>query len=122
MNGVVVVIEITAKRLRHLRETRGLSQTFVAEKIGVKNNTLSGYESGRREPDSTTLNKLADFYEVTSDYLLGRSDVKNFDETDVSIFASGGFMDVGSEEKKRKVEAFLRILEEEEEKEEKKKK
>jgi transcriptional regulator with XRE-family HTH domain len=62
------------KRLRYLREKRGLAQKYVAEKIRVKNNTLSGYESGRREPDNQTLNKLADFYGVTSDYLIGRSD------------------------------------------------
>ncbi|TRZ35856.1 XRE family transcriptional regulator [Niallia circulans] len=66
--------EIMGKRLRLLREKSGLSQKFVAEQIGVKNNTLSGYESGNREPDSETLTKLADFYEVSTDYLHGRSD------------------------------------------------
>ncbi|MDL0434677.1 MULTISPECIES: helix-turn-helix domain-containing protein [unclassified Niallia] len=66
--------EIMGKRLRLLREKSGLSQKFVAEKIGVKNNTLSGYESGNREPDSEILTKLADFYEVSTDYLHGRSD------------------------------------------------
>lgn len=63
--------EIMGKRLRLLREKSGLSQKFVAEKIGVKNNTLSGYESGNREPDSEILTKLADFYEVSTDYLHG---------------------------------------------------
>lgn len=66
--------EIMGKRLRLLREKSGLSQKFVAEQIGVKNNTLSGYESGNREPDSETLTKLADYYEVSTDYLHGRSD------------------------------------------------
>lgn len=66
--------EIMGKRLRLLREKSGLSQKFVAEQIGVKNNTLSGYESGNREPDSETLTKLADYYKVSTDYLHGRSD------------------------------------------------
>jgi len=66
--------EIMGKRLRLLREKSGLSQKFVAEQIGVKNNTLSGYESGNREPDSETLTKLADYYEVSTDYLHCRSD------------------------------------------------
>ena len=66
--------EIMGKRLRLLREKSGLSQKFVAEQIGVKNNTLSGYESGNREPDSETLTKLADYYEVSTDDLQGRSD------------------------------------------------
>lgn len=70
----------TPKRLRYLRERKGLAQKYVAEKIGVKNNTLSGYESGRREPDSDTLSRLADFYEVTTDFLLGRSDEPSLTE------------------------------------------
>ncbi|ARK32182.1 helix-turn-helix domain-containing protein [Halalkalibacter krulwichiae] len=66
--------EVLGKRIKYLRDRSGLAQKYVAEKIGVKNNTLSGYESGRREPDSETLRKLADFFEVTTDYLLGRTD------------------------------------------------
>jgi HTH-type transcriptional regulator, competence development regulator len=65
--------EILGKRLKYTREKKGLAQKFVAERIGIKNNTLSGYESGRREPDSDTLRKLAQFYEVTTDYLIGVS-------------------------------------------------
>lgn len=65
-------------RLKSLRENRGISQKFVAEKIGINNSTLSGYESGYREPDAETLKKLADFYEVTTDYLLGRTNNPNF--------------------------------------------
>mgnify|MGYP005750450845 CR=1 FL=1 len=71
--------EIMGKRLKYLREKSGFAQKFVAEKIGVKNNTLSGYESGRREPDSETLRKLADFYEVTTDYLHGRTDTPTYE-------------------------------------------
>ncbi|MER2047269.1 MAG: helix-turn-helix transcriptional regulator [Solibacillus sp.] len=65
--------ELLGKRLKALREKKGISQKFVATKIGVNNSTLSGYESGYREPDGETLSRLADFYEVTTDYLLGRS-------------------------------------------------
>ncbi|UGB31666.1 helix-turn-helix domain-containing protein [Metabacillus sp. B2-18] len=66
--------DIMGKRLRYLRDKKGLSQKFVAEKIGVKNNTLSGYEAGDREPSSEILAKLAQFYEVTTDYLIGVTD------------------------------------------------
>lgn len=66
--------ELLGRRLKALREKKGISQKFVASKIGVNNSTLSGYESGYREPDGETLSRLADFYEVTTDYLLGRSD------------------------------------------------
>lgn len=81
--------EIMGKRLRALRDKSGLSQKFVAEKVGVKNNTLSGYESGNREPDSEILTKLADFYDVTTDYLHGRvSDPKGYSIEDNESFDS----------------------------------
>ncbi|MCY8857466.1 helix-turn-helix domain-containing protein [Bacillus atrophaeus] len=57
-------------RLKKLREKTGWTQTFVAEKIGVKNNTLSSYESAKRQPDYETTKKLADLYKVSTDYIL----------------------------------------------------
>ena len=74
-----------SSRLKSLRENRGIAQKFVAEKIGIKANTLSGYENGARQPDPETLKKLADFYEVTTDYLLGRSDTPSFSKSTESL-------------------------------------
>lgn len=61
------------ERLRICREKKGYTQGFVCEKAGLHRGTLSSYESGRREPKFETLTALADIYEVTIDYLLGRS-------------------------------------------------
>ncbi|MDR4987131.1 helix-turn-helix transcriptional regulator [Bacillus cereus] len=61
------------ERLRICREKKGYTQSFVCEKAGLHKGTLSSYESGRREPKFETLTTLADIYEVTIDYLLGRS-------------------------------------------------
>ncbi|WP_144519293.1 helix-turn-helix domain-containing protein [Bacillus thuringiensis] len=61
------------ERLRICRERKGFTQIFIAEKLSVNKATLSSYESGRRKPDYETLTKLADIYEVSIDYLLGRS-------------------------------------------------
>ena len=62
--------------LRLLRETLGISQTELGKKIGVARSTICQYESGRREPDNETLQRLADFFNVSVgvsvDYLLGR--------------------------------------------------
>ncbi|GAA5418042.1 hypothetical protein Pryu01_03124 [Paraliobacillus ryukyuensis] len=63
-----------ANRLKLLRDKKGLLQKQVADKLGIKSNTLSGYENGSRSPDHKLLNSIADFYNVTTDYLLGRSD------------------------------------------------
>ncbi|RAU97135.1 helix-turn-helix domain-containing protein [Paenibacillus sp. YN15] len=56
-----------------LREKRGLTQEDLANKIGISRASLSHYEKNRREPDYTTLTKLADFFHVSVDYLLGRT-------------------------------------------------
>ncbi|TRM08775.1 helix-turn-helix transcriptional regulator [Lentibacillus cibarius] len=58
------------ERLKLCRNKRGYSQKEVAEKIGVKNNTLSSYESGARSPDYDTLTELAEIYDTSIDYLL----------------------------------------------------
>ncbi|MGP4041934.1 helix-turn-helix domain-containing protein [Gracilibacillus sp. D59] len=61
-------------RLKKLRENKDLLQKQVADKLGIKANTLSGYENGTRSPDPKLLRELAEFYNVTTDYLLGRTD------------------------------------------------
>jgi transcriptional regulator with XRE-family HTH domain len=72
---VIVLAKMTlGERIKYLREKNGYAQKFVAEKIGVRNNTLSSYESDKRQPDYDTLQKIADFFEVSVDYLLGRTD------------------------------------------------
>jgi transcriptional regulator with XRE-family HTH domain len=61
-------------RLNELRKSRGESQNILADYLGVARATYSRYETGDREPDFATLQRLADFYDVTTDYLLGRTD------------------------------------------------
>lgn len=78
---------ILARRLKNLREERGYLQKFVADKVGVRSNTLSGYESGSRSPDPEMLVELANFYNVTTDYLLGETNDPNLtakDEKDIA--------------------------------------
>ena len=69
--------DILPKRLKLLRDKKGYKQQFVADKIGVRSNTLSGYETGSRSPDPEMIKKLAELYGVTTDYLLGHSDKPN---------------------------------------------
>lgn len=60
------------KRLRELREKRGLTLAQVAEALDLRTQYVSNYELGKRSPDFDTLSKFADFYHVSVDYLLGR--------------------------------------------------
>ncbi len=58
-----------------LRELRGKkTQSEIAKNLGITQRTYSNYESGNRQPDQITLIKIADYFDVTIDYLLGRTD------------------------------------------------
>ncbi len=58
------------KRLKELRLERGLSQRALGEVFGVCNQTISFWESGSREPNLDDLLKIANFFDVSTDYLL----------------------------------------------------
>ena len=64
----------TAERIKQLRKKKGISQSELAELIGVKNNTVSTWERGTRKPDFEALNLLSDYFEVSFEYILGSSD------------------------------------------------
>lgn len=59
-------------RIRELREQRNLKQIDLAKAINVRQNTLSTWETGRYEPDLEMLSRLANYFDVSVDYLLGR--------------------------------------------------
>lgn len=60
-------------RLKELRIRENLSQIELSKKLNISNVTLSQYENGVRRPDLNTVSEFADFFNVTTDYLLGRS-------------------------------------------------
>ena len=62
--------------LANLRKERGLAQKELALLLNLSIGTISNYENGIHFPDLSTLCKLADFYGVTTDYLLGRTDYR----------------------------------------------
>ena len=61
-------------RLKLLRENKKISSKELADALNVDVATISNYESGRRNPKNETLLQLADFFNVSIDYLLGRTD------------------------------------------------
>jgi len=63
-----------SERLQQLKVERSLLQKNIARDAGLALRTYQYYESGERKPDSDNLTKLADFFDVSTDYLLGRSD------------------------------------------------
>lgn len=61
-------------RLKHLRKEKKISQLKLALDLNMNQNNISRYETGEREADYKTLIKLADYFNVSIDYLLERTD------------------------------------------------
>ena len=59
-------------RLRLLRERQRMNRTALGECCGLSKNMIGMYENGKKEPSIRVLMKIADFFEVSTDYLLGR--------------------------------------------------
>lgn len=62
-----------AERLKELRKERTLRQEQVAVALDISMSAYCNYEQGKREPTASVLYRMADYYDVTTDYLLGRS-------------------------------------------------
>ena len=64
-----------SERLRYLRREKKMSQAALAEAIGVAQSSITSYERDERKPSYEVLCLLADYFNVSTDYLLGRTDV-----------------------------------------------
>ena len=67
------------EKLAFLRQERGYAQKEIAPFLNLSISTISNYENGVHSPDLATLCRFADFYGVTTDYLLGREDQRSVD-------------------------------------------
>ncbi len=65
-------------RLKELRKKKGISQLKLAMDLGMNQNSISRYENHEREADYSTLIAFADYFNVSIDYLLGRTDNPTF--------------------------------------------
>lgn len=70
-------MSILARRLKEARNKSGYKQIEAAKKLGISNGTLSGYERDYRDPDTDILNKMASLYDVSVDWLLGKTNNQN---------------------------------------------
>ena len=76
------------QRLEELRREKKLTQEDVGEMLGFVDSTISQYETGKREPDYETLAKIANIFDVTTDYLLGNSNQRKEKYGDQEIIAA----------------------------------
>lgn len=68
-----------AERLKELRKEKGLRQEQVAVALDISMSSYCLYEQGKREPTASVLCRMADYYGVSVDYLLGRSEERKSD-------------------------------------------
>lgn len=69
-------------RLKELRKEKNKTQKDIAKLTGYKQTLVSKWEHGDREPDTETLIKLANYFNVSVDYLIGKDDNTNFSLND----------------------------------------
>lgn len=70
------------ERLKKLRKEAGLTQQQVAKKLRVGQNSYSNWEKGIRTPIFPTIEKLAELFNVSTDYLTGKTDIKETNENE----------------------------------------
>ena len=74
----VYLFQVISMRLKELRKSRGITQLKLAIDLGMNQNSISRYESGEREADYRTLIAFADYFNVSVDYLLERTNNPTF--------------------------------------------
>lgn len=80
-------------RLRFLRNEKGESLEKIAKYLNVTIQTISNYETEKRDMTPDTILKLAEYFNVSTDYLLGKSDICNPEEIKKVPFANAGGLD-----------------------------
>ncbi len=72
---------ILGERLKKLRKEKNMTQEELGAILGRTKFNISNYEMGRRQPDNDTLRALSDFFDVSTDYLLGKTNLRNYPDT-----------------------------------------
>ena len=73
-------MDTLGRRLKQLREENGFTLEYVATRLNTTKTSIARYEKNDREPKSEMISALADFYNVSTDYLLGRTNERNLNK------------------------------------------
>ena len=88
------MINLLGQRIKELRKINKMTQQDLADKLKLAKSTISQYENSVNEPDNLTMQRIADIFEVSVDYLLGRTNENN------TITVSGKEINLSPEELK----------------------
>jgi len=94
------------KRLKLLREEMGLKQIDIAEMLGVSRTTYTQYETEKREPNLATVAKLAEIYNTSVDFILGKTDIR----TPIETIAAHHEGEEWTEEELEEIERFKEFV------------
>ena len=102
---------ITRKRIMNLMEERNIKQLTLASDLGMTQASLSRNLNGVHEPKAETIEKIANYFNVSVDYLLGNTDDRksnsNVENIDIAFFNQHGIV---SDEQKREIESFIEYV------------
>ncbi len=99
------------QRLTNLRQELKLTQKELAEKFNISPSSIGMFEQNRRSPDTELLNQFANFFRVSVDYLLGRTEIRDLSESKVETRAYHN-LDVSGlpEEAIKQVEDYIEFV------------
>lgn len=108
------VIILFHEKLKYLREHQELSQKEICNRLGLPTSTYCRYESGETQPNLTTLKLIANFFDVTVDYLLDNQVLTDNELVDLQSFLKTGnysiFGKFPTNNERRKLVAILEIV------------
>lgn len=102
--------------IRKLRKEKNLTQKELAKILNVSDRSVGFYETGERDPDTETLNKLANFFNVSIDYLLGRTEIKKSTNKEdmanqlIQVLIDAGELEPGEELTDEKRERLFKMV------------
>lgn len=100
-----------ANRLKSLRKEKKLTQTEFAKIIKVAPSTIGMYEVGSREPNIGTIKTIANFFNVSSDYLIGLSDIRESSHVILNNKEKSSILESIPMEGKKELDMFLSYIE-----------
>lgn len=98
------------KRLQELRKAAGYTQSDVAKKLGISRQAYSNYELGNREPDYKNLVSLSDLFSVSIDYLLGKDEPPQLEESPAQKFVAALPLDLLTDDELEKLVEYAEFL------------
>lgn len=106
-------INLFVENLRNLRKEKGYTQVELGEKLGKTRGAIGHWETGQREPNLTVLTKMAKIFDVSIDFLLGKTDIRKPNFTSHYVLEKikeAGYVENNGEIKKEDIENFVKDL------------